>query len=65
MGNRTVRDTLTIWVSMAFALFKPLPPPILGGVVPEDRPEMLKEKVDRLVDDVQELQRELRRRRVI
>lgn len=60
-----MRDTLTIWVSMAFTLFKPLPPPILGGVVPEDRPDMLRDKIDRLVEDVQELQRELRRRRVI
>lgn len=62
----TVGETLSSWYHMVETLFwRNTPPPILGGVVSEDHPRIVAEKVDRLVNDVHELERELKRQRII
>lgn len=60
------RETLAIWWQMTGTLFwRHSPPPILGGVVPVDRPEQLSKESDKFVQKTQELENELRRHGII
>lgn len=46
-------------------LFRPVPEPIFGSVVPEDMPEKIAKAPDQLIDDLNRLDRELRRHGIV
>jgi hypothetical protein len=59
-----------MWAETLKAMAKNLfwrhdPPPILGGIVPHDRPQRLARKTDELVQKTEELENELRRYGII
>lgn len=47
-------------------LFRPVPPPLFGSeIIPEDTPEKIAKEPDQLIQDLDRLDRELRRHGII
>lgn len=61
-----VKETISSLLHMAGTLFwRSNPPPILGGIVPADRPEKYAKRADALVEKTEELEKELARHGII
>lgn len=46
-------------------LFRPVPPPLFGNEIPADTPEKMAKAADPLIDDLNRLERELRRHGIV